>query len=358
MIRWLAQIVLAVLFVGSLGLLVNSAIRIAQDPLVRPFVDSSIEQIAASSDRAMAHAATKERIATRLRELLADQPRNWLAINAVEGVALERGVALPSDLIGLRDALWDEDSGFFKGARDCATCAWDAGSCTLSNALICNAPISLSPVGDLIGVSRAGFDWITGNDVDRIDLGLSIIGLGATGAVLISGGSSLTLKLGAGTILMARRMRLLSPRLTGLLNDVMARGIDWQLVKQQKFSAPARLLRPDVVAPLAAMASDMGRIGRALPASETLHLLSYVDDAADARRLARGAEALGEKTLGRIELLGKARFMRTTVRVSNLALQTLVGLIGFLLAVAAFLGSLAQTLVLRFLRGWLRKVAA
>ncbi len=342
----------------SLGLVVASGARILRDPLAKPFVDASVDQIAAASDRMMAREATPERISTRLTELLAEDPRNWLAIEAVEGVALERDIPLPPDLMARCAAFWDEDSGLLKQAGDCATCVWDAGTCTLSNALICNAPVSLSPVGDVVGLGRAGVAWATNGLVDEIDLALSIVGLGATAAVVASGGTSLTLKLGAGTIRMARKMRLLSPRLIGMLEDMTVRGIDWQRVTRMDFSDPARLMRAEVVAPLASIASDLGRVGRALPAIETLHLLRYVDDATDARRLANGAEALGAKTLGRIEVLGKSRFLRATIRLSNMALQTMAGLIGLVLSLAAVLGGIAQSLMLRFMRRHLRRAAA
>jgi hypothetical protein len=356
-LRLLARSLLLMLLTGSLILTLRTAVLITRDPLIRPMVDASLEEITAASDRMMAKEATPERIAARLAGLLAEDPRNWVAIQAVEGVAAERGLILAPDLAAKRAELWDDDSGYIAQAGDCVTCIWDAGTCTLTNALVCNAPVSLSPVGDVVGLGRAGVAWATGGDVDQIDLALSIVGLGATAAILASGGTSLTLKLGAGTIRLARKMRLLSPRLTGLLADVATRGIDWQLVTRMDFSDPARLIRADVTAPLASIASDLGRIGHALPATETLHLLRYVDDAADARRLANATEALGARTLGRIEVLGKSRFLRTTIRASNLAIQTLAGFAGLLLGLATVLGCILQSGMIRLLRRRARPAA-
>ncbi len=357
MIRWAARAGLTILLVLSCALTFSGAAQIMRDPLIRPMVDASLDEIAAASDRMMATDATPDRITQRLTELLDEAPRNWLAIQAVEGVAVERGITLPADLTTHRTTLWDEDSGYIAQAGDCASCIWDAGTCTLTNALICNAPVAISPVGDVVGLGRAGVAWATGGDVDRIDLALSIIGIGATAAILASGGTSITLKLGAGTIKLARKMRLISPRLTGLLSDVATRGIDWQLVARMDFTDPARLIRPDVIAPLANIASDMGRIGRALPATETLHLIRYIDDVTDARRLANAADALGPKTLGRIEVLGKSRFLRATVRASNLALQTLAGVIGLIASLASALISIGQSMILRLTHRLIRKPA-
>ena len=84
-------------------------------------------------------------------------------------------------------------------------------------------------------------------------------------------------------------------------------------------------------------------------------LIRYVDDAADARTLANASDALGPKTLGRIEVLGKARFMRATVRASNLAVQTLVGLVGLMAGLASACIGIGQTAVLRLTRSVLRR---
>ena len=102
--------------------------RIAGDPLLRPMVDASIAEIAATSDRMMARETSPERIAARLTELLAQTPRNWLAIQAVEGVAADRGMPLPADLTAQRNQMWDDDSGMIAAVGSCMTCVWDAGT--------------------------------------------------------------------------------------------------------------------------------------------------------------------------------------------------------------------------------------
>ena len=135
-----------------------------------------------------------------------------------------------------------------------------------------------------------------------------------------------------------------------MIGDVIRRGIDWKMVGRMDFSEPAKLIRADVVAPLASVASDMGRISARLPMGETLHLVRYVDDAGDARRLANAAEALGPKTLSRIEILGKSRFLRATIRVSDLAVQLGAGLVGLFLSLGGVLGGLVQSASLRMLR--------
>ena len=79
----------------------------------------------------------------------------------------------------------------------------------------------------------------------------------------------------------------------------------------------------------------------------------HVDDAADARRLARMSEALGPKTLGRIEVLGKARLFRLGLRLSDVARDLFAGLAGLAAASVGF----AQSAGLRLARRGLRRIA-
>lgn len=161
----------------------------------------------------LARRETGPEIIARLEALLAESPRNWIAIEAVETLAQDLKVALPEQLSQARAAAWEEDSGYLAMAGSCAMCFWDASNCSLSEALICNAPVQMIPIGDLAGLTKAGINAATGNEIDKLDAALSAIGLGATAAGLATGGGSLTLKAGAGFLKMARKMALLSPKL-------------------------------------------------------------------------------------------------------------------------------------------------
>lgn len=357
MIRALARAGLGLLLLASVVLTLHSGARIAEDPLLRPFVDRSLAEVAAVTDRMLARDATSALLADRLSALLAEEPRNWVAIEAVEGVAAERGLALPADILMQRDDAWQADSGIFANAGACAACIWDAGTCSLSNALICQAPVALTPLGDIAGLSRAGVAAVTGGEVDEIDLALSVVGLSATALVIATGGSSALVKAGAGIGRLARRMNLLTPPLARFITGGLRSGVDLAALRAVRSADDlAAVVRADALAPLADLAADLGRISDATGATSALHLLRYVNDGADARRLANAAEALGPRTIGRIEVLGKARVLRATTRVSDTLVQIAVGLGGLLASVTALLGAAAQGLGLRLLRLVLRLV--
>lgn len=351
MVRALSRAALTLMLVVSLTGTIWSVRRLLRDPLLLAMVSRSADEIRAATDRAMAAEATPDRIADRLRHLLAETPRNWVAIDAVSGVAEEHKITLPPDLIAARDADRAADTSFLANLGGCALCAVDAAQCHLSAQLLCQVPIVATPVGDVVGVASEGTNYLLGRPVDNLNLGLSAIGLGATALTLASGGSSLTLKAGASLAKLAHRMGILTPRLAQLGLDAGHDAIEWAARAAKKGHVdPADLLRAPALAPVIEVARDTGRIGAVLPPTQTLQLLSYVDDAQDARHLADAAEALGPKTVGRLEMLGKSRFLRLTLRFSHFALGMVASLLGLMLSVGMMLAHALHHAAFRALR--------
>lgn len=356
--RYIARTVLLAMLVVSLGSLVWSALRIANDPLLRPVIERGADEFAAALEREMAEAATTEAITSRIRLLLAETPRNWIAIQALEDLAAERALPLPPDLIAERAVAWDEDSGWLAMTGGCLTCTFDASTCSLSMAMVCNVPVAMTPVGDLVGLGKAAADYIAGREIDQLDLALSIVGIGATLATVATGGTSYTLKAGASLLRLARKMSLLPPRLLALVTDVARTGIRWdELAAFDTLADPARLIVADRVAPLASVASDLGRISAKLDSSRTLHLLRHIDGPDDARRIATATERLGSRVVGALELLGKSRFMRLSLRMADEAWALAAGIAGSLLSLGAAVTSLLQSLLFRRMRRVLWRAA-
>ncbi|MDR7125963.1 hypothetical protein [Pseudotabrizicola sp. 4114] len=343
----LARTLLLFLFIGSLAMTLRSGIRIADNPALSPMIDRAADEIAALTDRMMAREATPERLAELITTRLAEAPRNWVALQALAEVAAEQGHALPP---AYADA-WEQDSGLLAMSGDCLACMWDIATCSLSTALICKAPILLTPVEDLRGVVKAGADYTMGQPVDQLDLGLSVVGLGATAAFVATGGTSATVKAGTATIRLARGMGRLSPRLTTRMTAAVTDGVRWaDLPKVRGADDAVALLRTDTLRPLAETVTDLGRVADAAGPVPALHLLPLVDDAVDARRLARASEALGAKTVSRAEVLGKSRLLRATIRYGDTAIGLIVGLVGALMSLALMLAGAVQTMVIRALR--------
>ena len=355
--RALARAGLAALLVASLLLTIPPLRAIAADPALRPFIDRGAAEFRTATDRAMAAEATPERLAALIETRLAEDPRNWLALDALLAVAAERTIPLPGDLAARVAAARDTDTGFLATAGSCLACTIHAETCPLTQLLLCNAPVTLSPAGDVIGLGRQGWNYATGAEVDDLDLALSALGLGATTVALLTGGSSLTVKLGASSLRLARKAGVMTGSLTRSLTRIASEAVDIAALRRAgSLDDLGAAFRPAALAPVTDLFANLGRLNRSLGPTETLHYMRYVDDPADAARLARSAEALGPRTLGRIEVLGKTRLFRLGLRLSDTAVRLWSGLAGLLVALTGMGAGLAQSAGLRMLRLLLRRL--
>ncbi|MEM9796730.1 MAG: hypothetical protein AAF919_09585 [Pseudomonadota bacterium] len=291
---------------------------LSANPFAAPFVERSAGDMSRALERAVRRTASAEWIATELDA----------AVAAEDAERVEMLLGLADDLgrdvdRGAAEALIAAQSSWTATARSCGTCMADAATCpSLDLLAACAVPFELSPLGDLNALRRAGMAWSSGAEVDRLDAGLAVVGLGATGAVLVTGGASASVKAGTGLLRLTRRMGTLSPDLSRLLNvPVRPAAIPAYL------SGAGRLEDVTDMAKLAtagAVAADLGRVRRATSTAETLRLVRLVDRPDDAARLARVSEVMGPRTARTFDVLGKARVFRATVRLSRAATEALL----------------------------------
>ncbi|UWQ18694.1 hypothetical protein [Jannaschia sp. M317] len=324
--------------VPLLATLAASGWALSTNPLAAPFVDRSASELALTLDRAVARRATPDWIAAELEQAVATGDAEQAEM--LLGLADELGHDVPRDPA---QALIAAEAGWMAQGTACGTCMVDIGACrSLTQIAACAVPFEMSPLGDLNALRRAGGAWAGGQQVDQLDAGLALIGLGATGAILVSGGSSGAVKAGAGLLRMARRMGSVTPDLARLMRVP----VRWDVLPGY-LRGTARLedlAPPRQVAALSAVAADMDRVRGATSAPEALRLLRHVDGPEDAARLARVAEAAGPRTTRTLAVLGKGRVFRATVRLSRAAAGTLVllwlSLVHLGLVVATRLGAL------------------
>ena len=310
----------------------------------------SSDQIVAQIDRALARYVTETTIENRLSELLDETPRNWLAIEAIEDIAEERGLNIDTDLQQQRDLLFRTDTGMWATSRRCALCAYNTASCDFSLVLVCRAPIDLTPAGDLVGVVREGSNYVRGLDVDMIDLGLSAIGLAAVALIPATGGSSGTVKVGAGLSKTAWRMGHLSPSLLPPFRRAFREGFDWARISSVRSQADlVSIARPDVLQPASNLLADAGRLNDAVGSQRALYMLSKVDNPADLRRFAAATDQIGPRAVGAIETLGKSRFLRATMRWSDDVWYLVAGIMGFVSGLVGLFWNTLSTVLLKLL---------
>ena len=317
---------------------------LAQSPFTAPLVEAGLTETRKSLGVAMAGVVDRAWFDRELAAALEARDMDRVEIVAIS--AARQGIA-PSDVqLEAITALESETQGFWVAARDCGICAYDLTTCpSLTLMASCALPVELTPLGDVNALRRAGFDYLSGGAVDQLDLGLAIVGLGATALTVATGGTSYTLKAGATVLRVARRMGTLSPAFLGELSalarvPIRADALPAFLRGEAGLDAVTDTAQ---LAALGGVMADLGRVVRQTSVPETAALLRHVDSSRDAARLADLADAAGPDTRRVVEVLGPNRAFRATVRLSDAALAAAIALwlaVGHLLVAfgAAFSG--------------------
>ncbi|WP_146180744.1 hypothetical protein [Thalassorhabdomicrobium marinisediminis] len=309
---------------------------LAQAPFAAPLVQRSAAGIEVALSRAMARKVDADWLVPRLQAAVADE--DLMRIELLVDLAISYEVAVPPALKVRLQEVVDAQTGFFASALGCGACAVDVTACaTLTQISACAIPFELTPAGDVNALRRAALNYGAGDAVDRLDLGLALVGLGATGAVLATGGSSYTVKAGASVLRMARRMGELNAAFAARLAALAGDAVRWDRMGDlARFRiGPAEVVDSAKLGKLSAIGSDLGRLAENTSVAQAVTLLRHVDSAEDAARLARVSAAMGPRTGKAFAVLGKARVFRAAVRLTDLALG----------AVAALAALAAQALV-------------
>lgn len=323
----------------------GTALTVVQNPLAEPYVERGLGEARLALERAMAAEVTPQWLLPRMAEALAAADRD--RVDMLAGLAVKYGVPLPPETWAQIDVL-RQPPGLAEQAWDCAVCAMDIHACAaLSQIAACALPFEMTVAGDVNALRRQAQAALAGAEVDRLEVGLALVGVGATVAVIASGGASYVVKAGATTLRVARRMGALTPGFTRVLREAADLPVDWSAVMRganlDEITDTAKLAR------LGRIAEDFGTLRANTSTAEALVLLRHVDSAEDAARLARLSAAAGRETRATIEVLGPARAFRRLVRLSDLAIAA----IGFSTLFAAQAGQLALSVLGRRLRRFL-----
>jgi len=318
----------AFLFLVPVGITAVTTIwLLSLSPFTAPVVDRTEAELRVTLERLMARHVTEDWLSPRFEAALADEDMDRLEMLA--GLAAAHGVALRADQSAAYEALIAARSGYWHQTRACGRCAFDLQECeTITHLAVCGVSIELTPLGDLNAVRRAGGAYLAGHEVDQLDLGLAIVGLGATTAVVVSGGSSYSVKGGASFLRMARKLGVMSAGLADYLATTLRGAVRWDrmddLVRLR--IGPGQMLDTARVAELGEMSATLMRVTNRTGLAEGMLLLRHVDGPQDAARLARVAEVQGPGTRATFEVLGKSRVFRATVRLTDLAVSALAAL--------------------------------
>lgn len=204
----------------------------------------------------------------------------------------------------------------------------------------------LTVVGDLRDISEEGSKLVAGEDYSELILGLSVVGVAATGATIATGGGALPVKVGVSLMKVAKRTGTLTRAFARQLGDILRAAVNFTQLRRTfrtvslGDSAATRRAVSDYAAKvdfsrLTPLLDDMTVLQRGAGPAESIRLLSHVENANDLRRVARMSSNLGVKTRGVIALTGK-----TSLRAFKTFTNLVRWLFGWIWAVASGLGAL------------------
>ncbi|WP_333830088.1 hypothetical protein [Pararhodobacter sp.] len=332
------------------GTALGTGAVLQQSPFTAPFVERSTHDVQRALERATARTVTPEWLLPRLTEALAEEDRD--RVTMLTALAQDHAITLPAPLPEQIAAFEAAQEGWLRGATDCALCAYDIMSCpsiTLIGA--CAVPVELTPLGDINALRRAAVAALSGEEPDQLEVGLAVVGLGATGLVVVSGGSTVTLKAGATMLRLARRLGTLTPGLMRSLRSASDIPVVWSRMPDFALGrAPLSAVTDTArLSDLGRMTQNVGTLGRNTSTADALVLLRHVDSAEDAARMARLSTAAGPGTRRTVEVLGKTRAFRALVRLSNAAIAALALIYALALQLLLLAGSWAGSRLLRML---------
>lgn len=319
-----------------------------QAPFAAPLVERTTEQIEAEITRAMAREVDLAWLLPRVQNAILAE--DLMQLDLLLGLANDFGVVLPIDMVKDIEDLDAAASGVMARSLACGACAVDVAACeTLAQIGTCALPFELTPAGDLNALRRAGGDYVAGEEIDRLDVGLAIVGLGATGAVLASGGTSYTLKAGASILRMARRLGTLTPALAARIGGLLGDAIRWDRMGDlARFRVgPDALVDTAKLGELADLGGSLRRVAANTTVADTVSLMRFIDSPADAAKLARVTDAVGPKARAAFEVLGKTRVFRAIVRISDLAIGAALAIYALGLQLLLFAGQQCGNICLR-----------
>ena len=279
-----------------------------------------------------------------------DLARTKLLLAVVE----DEGIPVPDAQIAQARKYVEQEKGILARLGRCTACMADPAKCgTPSVFLLCNAPIEFTPIGDARILVEAGANAATGKTVDRIDVALATVGLGATALVPLTGGTSYSLKIGSTTIRVARKLGGLGGTFERALEKAGDSKIPWEKLGEFARTRNLDLLtdtRP--LRGLAELSRHAGTVAEHAGPVDAVLLLRHVEKGADAAGLARVSRVAGTQTRKAVELLGLPRAVRAVSRMSDLLLAT----IGLIVALLGQIIALASPIAVHALRALLVRV--
>ncbi len=201
----------------------------------------------------------------------------------------------------------------------------------------------LTVIGDVRDISREAPDMIAGEPYNELILGLSVVGVGVTGATIATGGGGLPGRVGVSLLKVAAKTGSLTADFSRILGRLLSDAVNFPALRQtlnsvsltdsaatrEAVTAYARGVRTSELAPVIARMDD---IRDSAGAAESVRLMRYVHSTDDLDDIAQMSSTLGRKTRGVIALTGKTtlRAFKTTLNILEFILRNIISFLSWL----------------------------
>jgi hypothetical protein len=217
--------------------------------------------------------------------------------------------------------------------------------------------------GDIRDVVREGKHLATGEDADRLVLGLATVGLAVTAATYVSVGGMGPVRAGLSMVKDARKVGRLGEGLVQWAGRSAREVVDAPVLQQavakgsvlrpgETVSAIKAAFRAEKAGALVRLAKDVGRVGEKAGTRGALDTLRIAQGPKDIARAARLAESKGGQTRAILKVLGRGALLLATG-----AFNLTMWVFGALLTLFGFLSSIKATTE-RATEAWLRRKKA
>ncbi len=204
--------------------------------------------------------------------------------------------------------------------------------------------------GDLRDITVEGKKYIDDKPYDKLILGLSMAGLALSASQFVTLGSSSTLKVGASTLKVAKREKLLSKNFTKILSERVGKTVDFKALKRVKLGSISELKRSSKIiknsvhlAPIKPIFKNLKTIEKSTSISDTIHLMKYVDNTKDLKNIAKLSKRYKGATRGLLKIFGKNIFRLVKVGV-KWTTPLIISVAGFILSAFGFIYTLFSIL--------------
>ncbi len=219
--------------------------------------------------------------------------------------------------------------------------------------LVCMVAADFTTLGDLRDIVMQGAALAAGEEYDAVVLGLSVVGLAATGATVITAGGGGPARAGLSVMKAAKRASLLSPGLmrsaSALAGDAIApvrrvlAGADYRrpaAVAEELAGEIKQVTRNDGAVRLMRAAEEVDAVRRGHGVAEAAKMLRHADSVEDVGQISRLYAKLGRKARPVMAITGKTSIRAFKVGY-KLTREMFVPLALLLAASAALAGAAA-----------------